>query len=730
MMHQQFAQPAPDAKPRTVQPEARPPLLPDDIGMGMEVEGGSSSSSAAGGRSTAKTAGYGPDLLVGNAGQLNDVNLFGLSSASGAASQQQCDLGTSGGAGAAGAIGGFQNQGPALRKQANKNRARKVVRKAPTRWPSNFGYDYLSTAETVVIDDDDRTLAQNEKLDHRGLLHIGTAEKIPDELLVSGYGSKSVMLHNFAIAASRQTAHDAELVENLEERADADVIMQHVKQHVTKQPDEQSSEFEHDAHADPDPPGGKLGFRFDYMIEVSANGLGSSSSGNETLLIDAVEDAFLTECAPDFLDAVAETGDARTLKDHFLTKIVALFERAASELNWDLRTIKKKWPCEFEYDSSEKKECVAVLQAALCGSSGSDADVVDEQGQGLASSATTRRAPPALFDRAPVPRAPSPPLGFVCELWRDFVKLAGQRVLLLVHNYDKMHTPVVADALAALTRDARGETRHLCGYERAEYNDDSACYDGYTRLLLSCNSVDPIPFSARNERDLLLKHAVVHTYLPPTLEIPSAEKQLVENAKRFGAAMVESGASGGAGTLIRGGNFVAKVRASARAFTSKHCMILKTVLEEQMKNSNGFPYEKLRARLQETEGIFQSGLDRILRELVEQDVVVEHNPESTGKRVKLACSHEFLKANTESAPTLCGMGQVPWEAQCLVNWQPCQGGDRPKIGRNIFGNVTNPYQFDKTFVNRVNNFKVRAQEKIDAELETEAPLSSSRSSAS
>mmetsp|Transcript_18333 Transcript_18333/g.45792 ORF Transcript_18333/g.45792 Transcript_18333/m.45792 type:complete len:214 (-) Transcript_18333:449-1090(-) len=82
------------------------------------------------------------------------------------------------------------------------------------------------------------------------------------------------------------------------------------------------------------------------------------------------------------------------------------------------------------------------------------------------------------------------------------------------------------------------------------------------------------------------------------------------------------------------------------------------------------------------------------------------------------------------APTLCGMGQVPWEAQCLVNWQPCQGGDRPKIGRNIFGNVTNPYQFDKTFVNRVNNFKVRAQEKIDAELETEAPLSSSRSSAS
>ncbi|CAD7934016.1 unnamed protein product [Amoebophrya sp. A25] len=71
-----------------------------------------------------------------------------------------------------------------------------------------------------------------------------------------------------------------------------------------------------------------------------------------------------------------------------------------------------------------------------------------------------------------------------------------------------------------------------------------------------------------------------------------------------------------------------------------------------------------------------------------------------------------------------GTGQVFWDAPVQVNWQPCQGGDRPKIGRELWDrSVTNPYQFDKTFVNRVESFKMRAQDRLE-ELATEPPLSS------
>ncbi|CAD7969376.1 unnamed protein product [Amoebophrya sp. A120] len=106
---------------------------------------------------------------------------------------------------------------------------------------------------------------------------------------------------------------------------------------------------------------------------------------------------------------------------------------------------------------------------------------------------------------------------------------------------------------------------------------------------------------------------------------------------------------------------------------------------------------------------------------------MSRNPERTWVRRSESAPRALTKP--PGATMDAGMGQIVWQAPCLVNFQPCQGGDRPKIGRDLFGSVTNPYQFDKTFVNRVDNFKKRIAEKMEMDVETEAP-SSSRSSGS
>ncbi|CAD7969374.1 unnamed protein product [Amoebophrya sp. A120] len=516
-----------------------------------------------------------------------------------------------------------------------------------------------------------------------------------DNLCVSGLGSKYAMLRRFGRSCVKEIAFQTEgVVEHLlvdfendnnttgdEESNAHPAILKHLGEDVVQQWEREErdelmmivdngEDADHDVvmGEENDSDNGLLNpgrinthffqkynhtRKFDYLVEVI---------GGWTTLLDSLEQAF-QKIASQFLDNLVELADVNLLQSR--TKdIQKMFHRAVHEANFDLKPVRKEWPSDYEYDTPEKLEC---------------RDYLKEQLQ-------------PFLEQAPVSsRTPTAPLHFVCNFFREFVEFAEVKILLVVHCYEKLVCPNslyyqhanLVDGLMELVRPGADEEifgssaigeegrRGGDGHKKTsedlplpeddpEQNDHTNCDNvtrpesdlqplGFIRLVLSLNTPQN-PFSTTDVNVLKLNHEIVNTYLPPVLEISPQERQYVEQVKRFGQAAQNSGGS----TLS---DFFLKCKACSRAFTSKHRAILKAVLEK-MKHANplGFLYNELLSEMQKNKGVQQSALDRILRELQEQQLIIQSNPEQTGQRVKLNCGTEYLKQKYEEMLELFSAG--------------------------------------------------------------------------
>ncbi|CAD7934014.1 unnamed protein product [Amoebophrya sp. A25] len=432
---------------------------------------------------------------------------------------------------------------------------------------------------------------------------------------------------------------------------------------------------------------------FDYVIHCAA------ALGMQTDFAKVMEQAWL-EAAKQFLDDVAEAAGEGTdndfeefmrllkgrtttstatgsIRDHTpvgkIDEIKEMLRAARWDAGFDLRMLKRGWNAtEYEYtDCSRKRDCFAFLLEELM---------------------------PILSDTVPPSKTVRAPLSTLCRFWRRFAELAEIKVLLVVHGYDKLHSPQMATALthlvgpsereiklanierstssssstsattppgmivtsssstSALSRTATSSSYnknsiddinmdHLAPRPRTAtraYKDSEPPLDGCVRLLLGLDAVGDSPFSTRDEGALRIEHVVHHSYLPYTNEVPPSQVEYFENVLR------KHGMTGNKNSKGATDNFFGKCRSASRAFTAHHVAILRCILEAHRTHEHGISYQKLDKEMMSTRGIGKSPLETMIRELKDQEILYEHNPSDIGRHLRLACSLEYVKTNFES----------------------------------------------------------------------------------